>query len=68
MTITIENADKNLAKIIKDIAKLGKAKVKVSDSKAKIPAWLKEARDMEKNPHKYKAYKSVDEMFEDILK
>ena len=68
MTITIENADKDLAKIIKSIAKLGKARVRVSDSKTKVPAWFKEAQDMQKNPHKYKSFKSVDEMFEDILK
>ncbi len=30
--------------------------------------WLLEAKNMEKNPHKYKAYSSVDEMFRDILK
>ena len=69
MTITIENADKDLAKIIKSIAKLAKAKVSVRATKQdKTPSWLKEAKDMERNPHKYKSYKSVDEMFEDILK
>ncbi|MGX3044829.1 hypothetical protein [Helicobacter sp. T3_23-1056] len=67
MTLTIENADKELAKIIKSIAKLTKAKVRISD-REKVPSWLKEAQDMQKNPHKYKSYKSVDEMFEDILK
>lgn len=68
MTITIENADKDLVKIIKSIAKLGKAKVKLSHKVAKTPTWLKEAKDIVRNPHKYKAYESVDEMFEEILK
>lgn len=68
MTITIENADKDLVKIIKSIAKLGKAKVKMNREITKTPAWLKEAKDMAQNPHKYKAYESVDEMFEEILK
>ncbi len=31
-------------------------------------AWLKEARQMAKNPQKYKAYTDLDEMFEDILR
>ena len=68
MTLTIENADKDLANAIKSIVKLTKANITISDTKRqKIPSWLKEARDMEKNPHKYKSYKSVDKMFEDIL-
>ncbi|TQR61567.1 hypothetical protein [Campylobacter troglodytis] len=30
--------------------------------------WLLEARDMEKNPHKYKSYSDMDELFRDLLK
>lgn len=65
--LTIENASEDLIKAIKSVAKISKSNVKI-EKKEKIPAWLKEARDMEKNPHKYKTYKNVDEMFEDILK
>ena len=39
----------------------------VKKSKAECKEWLFEADDMEKTPHKYKAYSDVDEMFEDIL-
>ncbi len=64
--LTIENANEDLIKAIKSIVKVANAEIKIT--KEKIPAWLKEAKDMEKNPHKYKTYKNVDEMFEDILK
>lgn len=64
--LTINNANKDLIKAIKSIVKVANAEIKIT--KEKIPAWLKEAKDMEKNPHKYKTYKNVDEMFEDILK
>ena len=30
--------------------------------------WLLEARDMEKNPHKYKSYSDADELFRELLK
>ena len=63
--LTIENANKDLIKAIKSIVKIANAKVEITEEK--IPAWLKEAKDMEKNPHKYKTYKNVDKMFEDIL-
>lgn len=63
--LTIENANEDLIKAIKSIAKISKSKVKIEENK--IPTWLKEAKYMEKNPSKYKTYKSVDKMFEDIL-
>ena len=58
--LTIENANEDLIKAIKSIVKVANAEIKIT--KEKIP------KDMEKNPHKYKTYKNVDEMFEDILK
>lgn len=64
--LTIENANEDLIKAIKSIVKVANAEIKIT--KEKIPAWLKEAKYMKKNPHKYKTYKNVDEMFEDILK
>ena len=66
-TLTLENPSDELLKAFKSMAKAANVRFKL-DKKAKSPAWLKEARDMEQNPHKYKAFKSVDEMFEDILK
>lgn len=64
MTITIENADKDLAKIIKSIAKLAKAKVKISREKGIDKA----IREYEREKDSLKGYKNIDEMFEDILK
>lgn len=64
--LTIENANEDLIKAIKSIAKISKSKVKIEEED-EIPNWLKEAKYMEKNPSKYKTYKSVDKMFEDIL-
>ena len=63
--LTIENANEDLIKAIKSIAKISKSKVKIEENK--IPNWFKEAKYMEKNPSKYKTYKSVDKIFEDIL-
>ena len=64
--LTINNANKDLIKAIKSIVKVANAEIEITEEK--MPAWFKEAKDMEKNPHKYKTYKNVDEMFEDILK
>ena len=64
--LTIENANEDLIKAIKSIVKVANAKIDIK--KDKIPAWLKEAQHIEKNPRKYKTYKNVDKMFEDILK
>ncbi len=63
MTITIENADKNLAKIIKDIAKLGKAKVKVSREKGIDKA----IREYEKEKDSLKTYKNFEEFERDLF-
>ncbi|RDU73620.1 hypothetical protein CQA66_00010 [Helicobacter aurati] len=71
MTLVIENANENLKKAIQAIVKLSDAKVKVKQtsklSSRKKPSWLKEAKDMQKNPKNYKTYTDVDMMFKDIL-
>lgn len=64
MTITIENADKDLVKIVKSIAKLAKAKVKVKREKGIDKA----IREYEREKHTLKAYGSVDDMFDDIVR
>lgn len=64
MTITIENADKDLVKIIKSIAKLTKAKVKVKREKGIDKA----IREYEREKNTLKAYGSVDAMLDDILR
>ena len=64
--LTINNANKDLIKAIKSIVKVANAEMEIAEEK--IPAWFKEAQYMKKNPHKYKTYKNVDKMFEDILK
>lgn len=71
MTLVIENADENLKKAIKAIVKLSDAKVTIKQNpKAllrKTPSWLKEAKNMQKNPKNYKTYTDIDAMFKDIL-
>ena len=64
--LTINNANKDLIKAIKSIVKVANAEMEIAEEK--IPAWFKEAQYMKKNPHKYKTYKNVNKMFEDILK
>jgi hypothetical protein len=44
--LTIENANEDLIKAIKSIVKVANAEIKIT--KEKIPAWLKEAKYMEK--------------------
>lgn len=72
MTLVIENANENLKKAIKAIVKLSDAKVTIKqDPKAsshKTPSWLKEAKDIQKNPQNYKTYTDIDAMFKDILR
>ena len=63
MTITIENADKDLAKIIKSIAKLGKAKVRVKREKGIDIA----IREYEKEKDSLKSYKNFDEFEKDLF-
>ena len=63
MTITIENADKDLAKIIKSIAKLGKAKVRVKREKGIDIA----IREYEKEKDSLKGYKNFDEFEKDLF-
>lgn len=63
MTITIENADKDLAKIIKSIAKLAKAKVSVSREKGIDKA----IREYEREKDSLKSYKSFEEFEKDLF-
>lgn len=75
ISLTIDNADEKLLKVLKNAikpypnAKL-KTKQKLTENgytpefEASI---LKEAEHMRKNPHLYKSYSSVKEMFRDIL-
>lgn len=65
-TISLENPSIELLKAFKSMAKAANVKLKVRQN-AK-PSWLKEAKDMSENPHKYKAYSDVGEMFADILR
>ena len=65
--LTLENPSDELLKAFKSMAKVANVKCKLQH-KAKMPAWLKEAKEMSQKPHTYKAYDNVDEMFEDILK
>ena len=44
--LTINNANKDLIKAIKSIVKVANAEVEITEEK--IPAWFKEAKDMEK--------------------
>ena len=76
MTLQVEIGKQNTDQIISAI-KLLKGVKSVSEQglkqgrgvkKCAKKQWLLEARDMEQNPHKYKAYSDVDEMFRDILK
>ena len=77
-TIAVEINEKN-AKAFMDSLKLVKGVKTVTDlghqpsdafdfENFQPPAWLVEAREMEKHPEKYKSYTDVNEMFEDILK
>lgn len=63
MTITIENADKDLAKIIKSIAKLAKAKVKISREKGIDKA----IREYEREKDTLKSYKSFEEFEREVF-
>lgn len=72
MTLVIENANENLKKAIKAIVKLSDAKATIKQTSKtplhKAPSWLKEAKDMQKNPKNYKTYTDIDTMFKDILR
>ncbi|MGX3011148.1 hypothetical protein ACWIUD_06255 [Helicobacter sp. 23-1044] len=63
MTIVVENADKDLVKIIKHIAKLGKAKVKPMREKG-IDRAIKE---YEREKDTLKTYKNFDEFEKDLF-
>lgn len=63
MTITIENADKDLVKIIKSIAKLGKAKVKLNREKGIDKA----IREYKKEKHLLKTYNNFEEFEKDVF-
>ncbi|MDO7253444.1 hypothetical protein [Helicobacter cappadocius] len=68
MTIIIENASEDLAKVIKGIAKIGNSKCKISkDNKAR--EWKKESEEMIRDykAGKIKAYDSAKEMHKEIL-
>lgn len=74
--LTIDNADDKLLKALKSVIKLyPNAKLK-TQKKQKLTingytpefeaSILKEAEHMKKNPHLYKSYSSIDEMFKDL--
>ncbi|MGX2971646.1 hypothetical protein [Helicobacter sp. T3_23-1059] len=63
MTLTIENADKELTKIIKSIAKLTKAKVKISREKGIDKA----IREYEREKDSLKSYKDFAEFEKELL-
>lgn len=65
--LTLENPSDELLKALKSMAKAANVRCRLLH-KAKIPAWLKEAKEMRLKPHAYKTYDNVDEMFKDILK
>lgn len=68
MTIVIENASEDLAKVIKGIAKIGNTKYKVSkDNKAK--QWKKGSDQMIKDykAGKIKSYSNAKEMHKELL-
>ena len=63
MTLTIENADKELAKIIKSIAKLTNAKVKIGREKGIDKA----IREYEREKDSLKSYKDFAEFEKELL-
>ncbi|EDP6858251.1 hypothetical protein GWF38_06690 [Campylobacter upsaliensis] len=77
ISLVIENADEKLLKALKGaIALYPNAKLKSQKkqiltengySKEFEEKLLKEAKDMQENPHLHKAYDNTKEMFEDIL-
>lgn len=77
ISLVIENADEKLLKALKGVialypnAKLKSQKKQILTengySKEFEEKLLKEAKDMQENPHLYKAYDNTKEMFEDIL-
>ena len=69
MILVIENVDKNLCIAIKNIVKLTDAKMKIQKEPSdELLEAMKEVEEMEKHPERYKSYKSVEEMFEDLNK
>ena len=69
MILVIENADKNLFIAIKNIVKLTDAKITIQKEPSdRLLEAMKEVEEMEKHPERYKSYKSVEEMFEDLNK
>ena len=69
MTLIIENADKNLEIAIKNVVKLTDAKITIQKEPSdRLLSAIKEVEEMEKHPERYKSYKSVEEMFEDLNK
>ncbi|EAL1800934.1 hypothetical protein FCR19_04465 [Campylobacter jejuni] len=70
MNLILENVSDDLAKAIKAMAKIANTKVKLKkEKKLTINGFtpefekkiLKGLEDIKKNPHKYKAYSSVDD-------
>ena len=69
MILVIENVDKNLCIAIKNVVKLTDAKMKIQKEPSdELLEAMKEVEEMKKHPERYKSYKSVEEMFEDLNK
>lgn len=70
MILIIENANKDLEKLVKAAAKLANANVRVHKEKPPkaLKAALQELKDIESNPHLYKSYTNAGEMIQDCLK
>ncbi len=71
INVRLENANEDFLKAIKSMAKASGVKIKAKreyEPSDELLEAMAEAKEIAKNPHLYKKYSSVDEMFEDILK
>ena len=67
MTITLKNVDFETLQVLESLRGLKKdLEIEKIPNEETLEA-MKECEEILANPHKYKGYHNVDEMFEDIL-
>ena len=67
MTITLKNVDFETLQVLESLKGLKKdLEIEKIPNEETLEA-MRECEEILANPHKYKSYRNVDEMFEDIL-